>query len=96
MNMATCKGCGSAIEFGLNPTTGRRVPLNPISETSSKDPQASWAVWDNPAGGWFARPVTHLEPFNDFDEHMAINHLAVCPSPHARSRRPRTSAKSRT
>jgi hypothetical protein len=87
--MAKCKGCGESIEFALNPVSGRRVPINPPSETNPKDPRASWALWDNPDGGYFARPITVKEPFNFHEEYVAINHLSVCPRPHARPRRGR-------
>jgi len=92
-----CRGCGAKIEFALNPSTGRRVPLNPVSDTSQKDPQARWAVWDNPAGGYFVRTITTLEPFNMFDEHLAINHFAVCTRTGvSRGKRRRDPARART
>ncbi|WP_291378894.1 hypothetical protein [Demequina sp.] len=87
--MAKCRGCNAEIEFAYNPDTGKRVPINPPSPADKKDPRASWAIWDNPAGGWYARPITVKEPFNFHEEHMAINHLSVCPRPHARPRRGR-------
>jgi hypothetical protein len=71
--------------------------LNPVSETSAKDVNARWAVWDNPAGGYFTRPITTKEPFNEFDEHLAIIHFAVCVRSHVPSaRKRRTPARSRT
>lgn len=94
---ARCTGCKAKIEFALNPVTGKRVPLNLVSETSAKDPMASWAVWDNPAGGYFTRPITKVEPFFDESEHLAVNHLVVCPERFARhSRSRRRNAASRT
>lgn len=83
---AQCQDCYQPIEWALNPSTGRRVPINALSETSQKDPRATWAAWDNPDGGYFARPLSRLEPLDFEREHPAINHVAFCPVPQHRRR----------
>ena len=79
-----CRQCGREIAFALS-EKGKRMPLDPINVDRSRDPDAQYALYEDPyTGADRVHFINSENPLVEGEEIRVRSHFASCPGKRSR------------